>query len=70
VNLDIINPKKTEKEPEDTPNLDIQKIKYILHLVKEKGYTFSASSVIKSGKRSWNDKVEAVQKYTEIRPFF
>ncbi len=68
--FDIIRPKKDRKGNRRYTKIDIQKIKYIYHLVKEKGYTLQgAQEVIKSGAEEGFDKVAAVQKLQEIRDF-
>lgn len=68
--FDIINPKKDKKGNRRYVKDDIQKIKYIYHLVKEKGYTLQgAQEVLKSGKEQDFDKVATVQKLQEIKDF-
>jgi len=68
--FDIIRPKKDRKGNRRYTKPDIQKIKYIYHLVKEKGYTLQgAQEVIKSGTEQGFDKVAAVQKLQEIKDF-
>ena len=50
--FDIIRPKKDKKGNRRYTNDDIQKIRYVYHLVKEKGYTLQgAQEVIASGKK-------------------
>jgi DNA-binding transcriptional MerR regulator len=68
--FDIIRPKKDKKGNRRYTKDDIQKIKYVYHLVKEKGYTLQgAQEVIASGKQEGFDKVAAVQKLQEIKDF-
>lgn len=68
--FDIINPKKDRKGNRRYTQHDIRKIRYIYHLVKEKGYTLQgAQDVIKSGTDQGFDKVSAVQKLQEIKDF-
>jgi DNA-binding transcriptional MerR regulator len=68
--FDIIRPKKDKKGNRRYTKNDIQKIKYIYHLVKEKGYTLQgAQEVIKAGKDQGFDKVQAVQRLQEIKDF-
>ena len=68
--FDIIRPKKDKKGNRRYTKEDIQKIKYVYHLVKEKGYTLQgAQEVIASGKDQGFDKVAAVQKLQEIKDF-
>ncbi|NVK50726.1 MAG: MerR family transcriptional regulator [Cyclobacteriaceae bacterium] len=68
--FDIIRPKKDKKGNRRYTKDDIQKIRYVYHLVKEKGYTLDgAKEVIAQGKDKGLDKVEAVQKLQEIKDF-
>lgn len=68
--FDIIRPKKDKKGNRRYTKDDIQKIRYVYHLVKEKGYTLQgAQEVITSGKQHGFDKVAAVQKLQEIKDF-
>jgi DNA-binding transcriptional MerR regulator len=68
--FDIIRPKKDKKGNRRYTKDDIQKIKYVYHLVKEKGYTLQgAQEVIASGKQEGFDKVAAIQKLQEIKDF-
>ncbi len=68
--FDIIRPKKDKKGNRRYTKDDIQKIRYVYHLVKEKGYTLQgAQEVIASGKNQGFDKVAAVQKLQEIKDF-
>ncbi len=68
--FDIIRPKKDKKGNRRYTKDDIQKIRYVYHLVKEKGYTLQgAQEVIAAGKKQGFDKVAAVQKLQEIKDF-
>jgi DNA-binding transcriptional MerR regulator len=68
--FDIIRPKKDKKGNRRYTQDDIQKIRYVYHLVKEKGYTLQgAQEVIAAGKKQGFDKVAAVQKLQEIKDF-
>jgi DNA-binding transcriptional MerR regulator len=68
--FDIIHPKKDKKGNRRYTKDDIQKIRYIYHLVKEKGYTLQgAQDVIKQGKEQGFDKVVAIQKLQELKDF-
>jgi DNA-binding transcriptional MerR regulator len=68
--FDIIRPKKDKKGNRRYTKDDIQKIRYVYHLVKEKGYTLQgAQEVITSGKQQGFDKVAAIQKLQEIKDF-
>lgn len=68
--FDIIRPKKDKKGNRRYTKEDIQKIRYVYHLVKEKGYTLQgAQEVIATGRHQGFDKVAAVQKLQEIKDF-
>ena len=68
--FDIIRPKKDKKGNRRYTKDDIQKIRFVFHLVKEKGYTLQgAQEVIAQGKDQGFDKVAAVQKLQEIKDF-
>ena len=68
--FDIIRPKKDKKGNRRYTQDDIQKIRYVYHLVKEKGYTLQgAQEVIAEGKKQGFDKVAAVQKLQELKDF-
>lgn len=68
--FDIIRPKKDKKGNRRYTKEDIQKIRYVYHLVKEKGYTLQgAQEVISSGQQEGFDKVSAIQKLQEIKDF-
>lgn len=68
--FDIIHPKKDKKGNRRYTKDDIQKIRYIYHLVKEKGYTLQgAQDVIKQGIEHGFDKVAAIQKLQELKDF-
>lgn len=68
--FDIIHPKKDKKGNRRFTKDDIQKIRYIYHLVKEKGYTLQgAQDVIHQGIEHGFDKVAAIQKLQELKDF-
>ena len=68
--FDIIRPKKDKKGNRRYTKEDIQKIRYVYHLVKEKGYTLQgAQEVIASGQQQGFNKVNAIQKLQEIKDF-
>ncbi len=68
--FDMLKPRKDKKGNRRYVKDDIQKIKYIYHLVKEKGYTLhGAQEVIKSGKTLDFDKVLAVQNLQGLKDF-
>ncbi|MFC3881645.1 MerR family transcriptional regulator [Algoriphagus namhaensis] len=68
--FDMLRPRKDKKGNRRYTKDDIQKLRYIYHLVKEKGYTLQgAQEVIKSGKEEGFDKVAAVQNLQELKDF-
>ncbi len=68
--FDIIKPKKDKRGNRRFTKDDIQKIRFVYHLVKEKGYTLDgAREVIAHGQEQGFDKVAAVQKLQEIKEF-
>ena len=68
--FESIRPRKDKKGNRVYTKNDIQKIRYVYHLVKEKGYTLQgAQEVISSGKQQGLDKVAAIQKLQEIKDF-
>lgn len=68
--FDMLRPRKDKKGNRRYTKDDIQKLRYIYHLVKEKGYTLQgAQEVISSGKEKGFDKVTAVQQLQELKDF-
>jgi DNA-binding transcriptional MerR regulator len=68
--FDIIRPKKDKKGNRRYTKEDIQKIRYVYHLVKEKGYTLQgAQEVIAAGQKAGFNKLSALQKLQEIKDF-
>lgn len=68
--FDMLRPRKDKKGNRRYTKDDIQKLKYIYHLVKEKGYTLQgAQEVIKAGQDAGFDKVAAVQNLQELKDF-
>ncbi len=68
--FDMLKPRKDKKGNRRFTKDDIKKLKYIYHLVKEKGYTLQgAKEVIKSGKKTDFDKVAAVQNLQGLKDF-
>lgn len=68
--FDIIKPKKNRKGNRQFTREDIENVKLIYHLVKEKGYTLQgAKDLIKSSNGDMKDKMEMLEKLREIRGF-
>jgi len=68
--FDMLRPRKDKKGNRRFTKEDIKKLKYIYHLVKEKGYTLQgAKEVIKTGKKDDFDKVAAVQNLQGLKDF-
>ncbi len=68
--FDIIKPKKNRKGNRQFTREDIENVKLIYHLVKEKGYTLQgAKDLIKSNTGNLKDKMEMTQRLREIRSF-
>ena len=68
--FDIIKPKKNRKGNRQFTREDIENVKLIYHLVKEKGYTLQgAKDLIKSNSGNLKDKMDMTEKLKEIRSF-
>ncbi|MBK8444390.1 MAG: MerR family transcriptional regulator [Sphingobacteriales bacterium] len=68
--FDILKPKKNRKGNRLFVEADLQNLKLIYHLLKEKRYTIDgAKSELKSKKQKLMDKVEVVDKLEQIRNF-
>ncbi len=68
--FDILKPKKNRKGNRLFVEADLQNLKLIYHLLKEKRYTIDgAKSALKSKKQKLMDKVEVVDKLEQIRNF-
>jgi len=68
--FDIIKPKKNRKGNRQFTKEDIENVKLIYHLVKEKGYTLQgAKDFIKNNADSVKDKMQMIEKLKEIRSF-
>ncbi|WP_194775976.1 MerR family transcriptional regulator [Pararhodonellum marinum] len=68
--FDIIKPKKDKKGNRRFTKEDIEKIRLIYHLVKEKGYTLQgAQEIIKKDMHQINDKAGIIGKLHEIKGF-
>ena len=61
--FDIIKPKKNRKGNRQFTREDIDNVKMIYHLVKEKGYTLQgAKDLLKNGSDTLKEKVEIIEK--------
>lgn len=68
--FDIIKPKKNRKGNRQFTREDIENVKLIFHLVKEKGYTLQgAKDLIKEGNESLKEKVEIIDSLKRIKAF-
>jgi len=68
--FDNIKPKKNRKGNRQFTKEDLQNIKLIYHLVKEKGYTLQgARDCIANGGADSTDKMEAIEKLKSLRGF-
>jgi DNA-binding transcriptional MerR regulator len=68
--FDIIKPKKNKKGNRMFTQKDIQNLRIIYHLVKERGYTLDgAKKKLKSNKEEVEGNVEIVQRLQDIRQF-
>lgn len=68
--FDIIKPKKNRKGNRQFTREDIENVKLIYHLVKEKGYTLQgAKDLIKSNSGNLKDKMDMTEKLKEIKSF-
>ena len=68
--FDIIKPKKNRKGNRQFTREDIESVKLIYHLVKEKGYTLQgAKDLLKNGNDTLKEKVEVIESLKKIRSF-
>ena len=68
--FDIIRPKKNRKGNRQFTREDIDNVKLIFHLVKEKGYTLQgAKDLLKNGNDSLKEKVETIDSLKRIKIF-
>lgn len=68
--FDNIKPKKNRKGNRQFTKEDLQNVKLIYHLVKEKGYTLQgARDYIANGGSDNSDKMEAIEKLKSLRSF-
>jgi DNA-binding transcriptional MerR regulator len=68
--FEIINPKKNKKGNRQFTKGDIENIKIVYHLVKEKGYTLQgAKEIIKADKVKVKDKFEMIRSLEKVKNF-
>lgn len=68
--FDIIKPKKNRKGNRQFTREDIDNVKLIYHLVKEKGYTLQgAKDLLKNGNDSLKEKIEIIDSLKKIKKF-
>lgn len=68
--FDIIKPKKNRKGNRQFTRNDIDNVKLIFHLVKEKGYTLQgAKDLLKNGNDSLKEKVEIIDSLKKVKNF-
>ncbi|MDN4164401.1 MerR family transcriptional regulator [Cytophagales bacterium LB-30] len=68
--FDVIKPKKNSKGNRQFTLQDIENIKLIYHLVKEKGFTLQgAKEMLKSESSAIKDKMEMIDSLKKIKAF-
>lgn len=68
--FDIIKPKKNRKGNRQFTKEDIDNVKLIFHLVKEKGYTLQgAKDLLRSGNDTVKEKVDVIDSLRRIKKF-
>ena len=68
--FDEVNPKKNRNGKRQYTSKDIENIKVIFHLVKEKGYTLTgAKEFIRNQSNQSKQKLDVISSLTEIRNF-
>ena len=68
--FDIIKPKKNRKGNRQFTKEDIENVRLIYHLVKEKGYTLQgAKDTIKLGVKEQQDNLEMIATLKNLRQF-
>lgn len=68
--FDAIKPKKNRKGNRQFTKEDIDSVKLIYHLVKEKGYTLQgAKDMLKNNHASIQDRLKLIDSLREIRSF-
>jgi DNA-binding transcriptional MerR regulator len=69
--FDNIKPKKNRKGNRQFTQHDLQSVKLIYHLVKEKGYTLQGARdfINSGGPEVANDKIELIESLKKVRSF-
>ena len=68
--FDIIKPKKNRKGNRQFTKTDIENVKLIYHLVKERGYTLQgARDLIKNDTSAAKDKLDMINSLRKVRSF-
>lgn len=68
--FDIIKPKKNRKGNRQFTKDDINNVKLIYHLVKEKGYTLQgAKEMLKNNNETIKDKMQMIESLRKVRAF-
>lgn len=68
--FDIIKPKKNRKGNRQFTIDDIDNVKLIYHLVKEKGYTLQgAKEILKNSNEAVKDKMQMIESLRRVRAF-
>ena len=68
--FDIIKPKKNRKGNRQFTQEDIDNVKLIFHLVKEKGYTLQgAKDLLKNSNGAMKEKIEVIDSLKKVRNF-
>jgi DNA-binding transcriptional MerR regulator len=68
--FDIINPKKNRKGNRQFTKEDIDNVRTIYHLVKEKGFTLQgAKEMLRNDSQAVKDKMEMVDSLRNVRKF-
>jgi len=68
--FDIIKPKKNRKGNRQFTREDIENVKLIYHLVKEKGYTLQgAKDLLKNGNDVLKEKIEVIESLKKVKNF-
>ena len=68
--FDIINPQKNKNGMRQFTKDDIENLRIVYHLVKEKGHTLQgAKEIIKNNKKKANDNLEAIESLKKVKEF-
>lgn len=66
----ILKPNKNRKGNRQFTKEDVENVKLIYHLVKERGFTLSgASEMLKNEKGAMKDKIEMIDSLTRVKSF-